>query len=101
MILTYSGPVRYWAGCLLFVLGLMLPGSSFAQTSNGVLREVYLGIGGNAISDLLDAPNYSNSPSFESIEPIFEAPANIAETYGQRMRALVLPPETGTYFFWI
>jgi hypothetical protein len=72
-----------------------------AQSSNGVLREVYLGIGGNAISDLTSSPNFPNNPSFESVEPIFEAPQNIAESYGQRMRALVLPPTDGSYVFWI
>src|SRR4051794_6065227 len=72
-----------------------------AQSSNGVLREVYLGIGGNAISDLTSSPNFPNNPSFESVEPIFEAPQNVAEAYGQRMRALVLPPVDGSYVFWI
>ena len=61
----------------------------FAQPSNGVLREVYLNIAGNAISDLTSSPNFPNNPSYESIQPIFEAPSDIAESYGQRMRAQV------------
>src|SRR5947208_3785446 len=73
----------------------------FGQTSNGVLREVYLNIGGNAISDLTSSPNFPNNPSYETIEPIFEAPQNVAESYGQRMRALITAPTTGNYIFWI
>src|SRR5262245_40553189 len=65
------------------------------QSSNGVLREVYLGIAGNAISDLTSHPNFPNSPSLETIQPTFEAPTEFAESYGQRMRALLLPPITG------
>lgn len=72
-----------------------------AQQSNGVLREVYLGIGGNAVSDLTGHPSFPNSPSLETIQLIFEAPNEFAESYGQRMRALVIPPVTGNYTFWI
>src|ERR1043165_3019849 len=75
--------------------------SATAQSSNGVLREVYSNIGGNAISDLVNSPNYPNNPSFETIQPIFEAPTDVAESYGERMRALILPPITGSYVFWI
>src|SRR4051812_4510872 len=81
-------------------LSQLLP-SARAQTSNGVLREVYLNIGGNAISDLLNSPSFPNNPSYETLEPIFEAPQNVAETYGQRMRALVIAPTSGSYIFWI
>src|SRR4051812_27361867 len=73
----------------------------FGQPSNGVLREVYLNIGGNAISDLTSSPNFPNNPSFESIQPIFESPTDVAESYGQRMRAQVIAPVTGNYIFWI
>ena len=33
--------------------------------------------------------------------PTFEAPSNFADNYGQRMRALLIPPTTGSYVFWI
>ncbi|MDB6030496.1 MAG: CotH protein, partial [Verrucomicrobiales bacterium] len=101
MKLKYLGFQSQWLAFFFVVTGIIASGPAHGQTSNGVLREVYLNIGGNAITDLTGAPSYPNSPSFESIEPIFEAPANVAEAYGQRMRALILPPQTGTYFFWI
>jgi len=82
------------------VLGLSVPFAS-GQSSNGILREVYLGIGGNAVSDLTTHPSFPSSPSVETIQPTFEAPTEFAENYGQRMRALLLPPITGNYTFWI
>jgi hypothetical protein len=96
--------IRRGARALFFlatiVFGLSLESAS-AQSSNGVLREVYLGIGGNAVSDLTSHPSFPSSPSVETIQPIFEAPNEFAENYGQRMRALLLPPITGNYTFWI
>ncbi|MBK8000335.1 MAG: hypothetical protein IPK15_16840 [Verrucomicrobia bacterium] len=85
-----------WLVCVAFLTS-NLP----AQQSNGVLREVYLGIGGGAVSDLTSNPSFPNSPSLETIQSIFEAPTEFAENYGQRMRALLLPPITGNYTFWI
>src|SRR5688572_3474324 len=69
--------------------------------SNGVLREVYFNIPGNAVTDLTGHPSYPGSPGLETIQPTFEAPSEFNDNYGQRMRALVLPPTTGNYLFWI
>src|SRR5262245_19335426 len=72
-----------------------------AQTA-GVLREVYTGIGGVAISDLTGSPSFPASPTSENIiTDFFEAPTDVDENYGQRLRALVQPPSTGNYTFWI
>ena len=84
----------------LFLLLLSAP-NLLSQQSNGVLREVYLGISGGTIAGLLSSPNYPGSPSLETIQSIFEAPTDVADNYGQRMRALLLPPVTGNYTFWI
>src|SRR5678815_52779 len=85
---------------MVAVLGLSIP-FAVGQSSNGVLREVYLGIGGGAVSVLTCNPNFPSDPSLETIQPTFEAPTEFAENYGQRMRALLLPPITGNYTFWI
>lgn len=98
MIALYRRLLSPW--CLgLFVLSLCI--RMEAQSSNGVLREVYLNIGGGAIADLTSNPAFPNSPSFETIQPTFEAPVDFAEAYGQRMRALFVPPQTGAYVFWL
>src|SRR5256885_3081768 len=69
--------------------------------SNGVLREVYFNIGGNAISGLTSNPSFPGSPGLETIQPTFEAPSEFNDNYGQRMRALLLPPTNGDYVFLI
>ena len=86
---------------VLLQLTLCLAPTVRAQNSNGVLREVYLNIGGGSISDLTNHPSFPNSPSLETIQPIFEAPNEFAENYGQRMRALLVAPLSGNYTFWI
>ena len=87
---------------LSFVLPGLDPQFLSAQTvSNGVLREVYQNIAGGTIPDLTNNPSFPSSPTLETIQPIFEAPTEFDENYGQRMRALLLPPLTGNYTFWI
>ena len=39
--------------------------------------------------------------AIKALESVFEAPSNFSDNYGQRMRALLLPPATGNYVFWI
>ena len=83
------------------LLGLCVVSPAAAQSSNGVLREVYQGIGGGTIPDLTNAAIFPSSPTLETIQTLFEAPNEFDENYGQRMRALLLPPITGNYTFWI
>lgn len=74
-----------------------------AQTPmNGLLREVYEGIDGGTLADLTNNPAYPDSPTSQNVvTDYFEAPTDILESYGQRMRAKILPPVTGNYVFWI
>ncbi len=68
----------------------------------GIKREVFFGIGGSSINDLLASPNYPNNPDEVNIvTDYFEAPVNFAYDYGQRMHALFKAPATGNYIFWI
>src|SRR5262245_54969001 len=95
--MTYAGRVSV-ALCLLFAIFLSW---RVEAQSNGVLREVYFNIGGNAVSDLTSNPSFPDSPGLETIQPTFEAPSEFNDNYGQRMRALLLPPTNGNYVFWI
>jgi hypothetical protein len=88
----------------IFVLVLIssaLCWGTSAQPSQGVLREVYTGIPGLLVSDLINAPNFPDNPDFEEVLPEFEAPTDVGDFYGQRLRALLVPPSTGNYVFWI
>ena len=82
------------------ILSISFAVSALAQT-NGVVREVYYNINGNAVANLTSAPKFPASPDEEFIESAFEAPSNFADNYGQRMRALLVAPVTGSYVFWI
>lgn len=83
---------------LLLLLTACLP----AARAGSILREVYQGIGGNAISDLTNNPIYPNSPTLTNIvTDLFESPSNFDENYGQRMHGYITPPVTGNYTFWI
>src|SRR5947207_5147981 len=85
----------------LLVFLLCCSTGAFAQSTNGILREVYYNISGSAVANLTSAPNFPARPDEEFIENAFEAPSNFADNYGQRMRALLVPPVTGSYVFWI
>src|SRR6266851_4775006 len=85
---------------VLAFLSLFATGA-FALTTNGVLREVYYNISGSVVANLTSAPNFRPRPDEEFIENAFKAPSNFADNYGQRMRALLVPPVTGSYVFWI
>jgi hypothetical protein len=70
--------------------------------AGSILREVWQGIPGNAISDLTSDPRFPNEPSFtEEVSDFFEAPVDADDAYGQRMHGYLLPPVTGNYTFWI
>jgi hypothetical protein len=69
---------------------------------NGLTREVFSNITGSSVQDLLQHPNYPDNPDIiQIITGKFEAPANVADNYGQRMHGLIKAPATGNYTFWI
>ena len=90
-------------GILAGVVGLTCLGWDVvrAQQTQGLLQEVYSNISGVQVSDLINHPSFPLQPSSEAILNDFEAPTNVAENYGQRVRGFVLPPQTGDYVFWL
>ncbi len=72
------------------------------ELSPGLLREIYTGIPGWSVTDLINHPSYPDNPEFRHIvHSLFEAPSNIGDHYGQRMHGWIKPPVTGQYIFWI
>ena len=67
----------------------------------GVLREYWAGISGTAVSALTSNSNYPNSPTSSSVLSSFNAPNDVADNYGQRMRAYLYPTVSGSYTFYI
>src|SRR3954447_21578982 len=59
--------------------------SSLAQMTNGVLREIYLGITGSSLSSLTNNGSFPNSPSTNEIMVgLWEGPGNYGDNYGDR-----------------
>ncbi len=87
---------------MLLLWFLLAAARCFAQPANGVYREVYTNLAGSAVVNLTSASVYPNFPGFdEVITTAFEAPVNWGELFGQRMRALITAPTTGSYIFWV
>lgn len=72
---------------------------AFGQT--GVLREVWTQLDGSSVGELVTSANYPEAPLMKTLEPEFRSQANWADRYGVRMRALLTPPSSGSYTFWI
>jgi glucose/arabinose dehydrogenase/PKD repeat protein len=69
--------------------------------AGSVLREVWTGVSGSTVSDLLSSPNYPNSPSSSSFITSLASPVNQADNYGQRLRGYIVAPTTGNYTFTV
>jgi hypothetical protein len=72
--------------------------------TGNILREMWYGLGGfggDALADLTSDPRYPNAPNDCFYETVFDTPFNQGDSYGQRMRAYLVPPATGDYTFWI
>ncbi len=75
---------------------------TFAQQGLGyILHEVWTGIGGSNVSDLTGSASYPSYPSSRDFLTSFEGPVNWADSYGDRIRGYIYPPQTGNYTFWI
>jgi hypothetical protein len=66
-----------------------------------ITREVWEGISGNSVQDLLDSPNYPNSPNMTEELDQFAAPINVNNDYGTRIHGYLKVPMEGDYTFWI
>jgi hypothetical protein len=68
----------------------------------GLMRDVYEGIPGVLVEDLVNHPTYPGEPTHSGIiSDRFESPTNIGDNYGQRMHGWISPPSDGYYTFWI
>lgn len=71
-------------------------------TSPGLLWEVFSGISGTQLSDLTFFTKYPSYPDRSDVlRTGFEAPRDVGDNYGQRLRGFIIPPQSGNYRFWI
>ena len=74
-----------------------------ATTTGSLLVEYWNGIGsGTAVSDLTSHPNFPNTPGVKYFtNSVFELRSNVGDSYGSRVRSLLIPSVSGKYTFWI
>jgi glucose/arabinose dehydrogenase/PKD repeat protein len=66
-----------------------------------ILREYWEGVSGKSIEDLMDSPNYPDSPTGSEMLPVFETARVLEPDYGSRIRGYVHPPVSGDYRFFV
>ena len=71
------------------------------SAQSGILMETWNGITGTSVSNLTSDSDYPLSPDASVARSLFEAPVNRGADFGTRMTALLIPPTTGDYTFWI
>jgi uncharacterized protein (DUF1800 family) len=73
-----------------------------APKAGGLLRELWTGLSGHAITNLTSAAAYQeNRPTTRDQLPSFETPVNWGDNYGQRLSGYLQVPVEGDYVFLI
>ena len=94
-IISAAGGVVTSAVATLFVtdVGTVVMG--------GLWRDVYLGIGGSAVSDLTAASKFPRFSDASGVITNAEAPADYSDNYGQRWTGWIIPRTNTQYRFYI
>jgi hypothetical protein len=66
-----------------------------------VRREFWTGISGSSVSNLTSDPRYPAAPSSTTYAQSLSLPRGYADNFGGRITALLVPPASGSYTFWI
>jgi hypothetical protein len=81
------------------------PGAQVKQggvVTGCILREVWKNIGGGNVEELTSTAGFKEDrPDERGMLTSFEAPQDIGDSYGTRIRGYVHPPLSGAYVFWI
>jgi hypothetical protein len=64
-------------------------------------REIFSSISGGNLGNLTNHAKYPQRPDSLQTMSSFSSPANTGDSYGSRVRALLIPPATGSYRFWL
>jgi len=67
----------------------------------GLIQEFWDGVSGTALSSLYSVARYPNRPDRLTDLTSFDSGSGLADNYGARIRAYVIPPSTGSYTFYI
>ncbi len=69
--------------------------------TGSIIREYYTGIDGYSVRDLVEDDNFPANPAYVEELTRLEAPVNVADSYGSRIRGFIYPKASGEYIFWI
>jgi hypothetical protein len=69
-------------------------------TPGTITRTFFEGISGSAVSNLTGNAKFPNNPDSEESLASFEGGQH-TDNFGSTVRGYLIPPATGTYFFWI
>ena len=86
------------SGTGTITIAVLSPGE-FAVTN--LFQQMWTGIAGSNLAYLTSNLNYPYRPSSVRTLSGFDSGANLADSYGSRIRALVTPPVTGSYTFYL
>ncbi|MDZ7744162.1 MAG: PA14 domain-containing protein [Candidatus Saccharibacteria bacterium] len=81
----------------------LFSGGSACDPSETAYYEKYDGINGTALSELYSSPNFPSNPSSTQILSgiNLSSPINIDDNFGARVSALLCPPDSGEYIFYV
>jgi xyloglucan-specific exo-beta-1,4-glucanase len=65
-----------------------------------ILREIWWGLDGAAVSDLTNHPRFKQGPDTIDYLPALDS-SSLGKDYGVRIRGYLHPPADGNYRFWI
>ena len=85
---------------LLVTAAIFAADVSGAEPQNGVLQEIWRDIAGGRVADLTESTKYSKTADGVKILDRF-ACGSTGERCGCRYTALLVPPKTGEYTFWL
>ena len=67
----------------------------------GIIQQIWTNMTGSTVSSLTSDARYPYAPTTARVLTTFEGPAGYGNTYGTRVRALLTPPTTGAYTFYV
>ncbi len=68
---------------------------------SGIAQQIWTNMTGSSVTNLTGDARYPYAPTTTRVLTTFEGPSGYGSNYGTRIRALVTPPTTGAYTFYI
>ena len=80
-------------------VSLTLSASQGSSRRAAIAHQLWAGVPANTLSALTCLPTFPDTPDGITSLTRFEAPQVLSDGFGARLRALITPPQTGSYVF--